>query len=43
MDMCAGALQYFVNFLELHCEFENSTQIWLRKPFKRLAPFRQLH
>jgi hypothetical protein len=37
---CAGALQYFVSFLELHCEFENSTQIRLRKP---LAPFCQLH
>ena len=37
---CAGALQYFVNFLEFHCEFENSPQIRLRKP---LAPFGQLH
>ena len=39
MDMCADALQIFISFLELHCEFENSPQIWLRKPLRSFPPF----
>ena len=35
MDMCAGALQIFIRFLEIHKEFEIATEIRLFAPFRQ--------
>jgi hypothetical protein len=38
MDKCAGALQIFICFLEIHKEFEIATEIRLRKALGSFPP-----